>query len=212
MILCFTPLHFSPLCLGGRELWNIIAPLKPTILTGIPMNGESWAAKQKVQWCARQLGPEIPVICCMSRDKYLYVTNDSPAGADLSGFSSRWAENPCFSSLLSSKAVLIDDRPKNGRSWKGAGGLFVLHREGDVQGSLTALQGLNLKYSLGWNSEDLEATRSGVGGWDKGKGDTGKGDAPLKSNGAADDSGQNQLHGGKTKHSARGKKGKAKMR
>ena len=40
----FASLDWAP---GGRELWDTISPLNPTILTGIPMGGETWAAKQK---------------------------------------------------------------------------------------------------------------------------------------------------------------------
>src|ERR1044071_4661041 len=51
----------------GRRLWEFCRPLDPTILTGLPHGG--WAAPQKRRWVARMLGPDVPVITCMSRDK-----------------------------------------------------------------------------------------------------------------------------------------------
>ncbi|CAM9945870.1 unnamed protein product [Ascophyllum nodosum] len=58
----------------GRELWNGIVDLHPTILTGLPMG--NWAEPQKREWCKKELGGDVFVITCMSRDKHIYCQYD----------------------------------------------------------------------------------------------------------------------------------------
>jgi hypothetical protein len=82
----------------GKELWNAILPLNPTILTGMPMG--NWAKDQKLRWCTRELGNEIPVITTYSREKHLH------SGPN---------------------CVLIDDRIKLKDKWEEAGGIFIYH-------------------------------------------------------------------------------------
>lgn len=55
----------------GQELWEGVAPLKPTILTGLPRGG--WAHAQKVEWCRRELGSDVSVITCFAADKFRCV-------------------------------------------------------------------------------------------------------------------------------------------
>lgn len=84
----------------GRELWEHIKQYDPIILTGIPRSTK--AAEQKRRWCARELGTEIHVITCSTKDKPKYcVTN----------------------------AVLIDDRPNNLNEWNSKRGKFILYDE-----------------------------------------------------------------------------------
>lgn len=86
---------------GGRELLEHAIALSvrpPMVLTGLPLG--DWAEPQKRAWCARELGPTIPVICCRSIDKHRYAV----AGD-----------------------VLIDDRLQNGLDWTTAGGIFIHH-------------------------------------------------------------------------------------
>lgn len=84
----------------GRELWDKIKHYDPIILTGIPRSIK--AAEQKRRWCAQELGPDIHVITCSTKDKPKYcVTN----------------------------AVLIDDRPDNLNEWNLKGGKFILYDE-----------------------------------------------------------------------------------
>ena len=59
-----------------------------------------WAAPQKQRWVSRHLGPHVPVIVCLARDKGKY------GGAD---------------------TVLVDDMEKNAHGWQSAGGTFVRH-------------------------------------------------------------------------------------
>ena len=83
----------------GRELWAATAEWQPTVLTGLPMG--TWAEAQKRAWVAARLGPHVPVICCMARDKHTYAR----AGD-----------------------VLVDDRAETARAaWEAAGGVFVHH-------------------------------------------------------------------------------------
>lgn len=82
----------------GRVLWDAITPLSPTILTGKPRG--SWAEPQKRQWCAKELGPDIPVIVCWSKQK------------------ARWS---------GPHRLLIDDRLSAQKPWEQAGGTFVHH-------------------------------------------------------------------------------------
>ena len=193
---------------GGRELWEAIKPFSPVILTGIPQNGESWAARQKRQWCARHLGPDVRVVCCMSRDKGLYVKHDPEHDGgggeyddddydndgsdnyddyddcdDEGGGSSRRGGAGSGGSGRGKlgAAVLIDDRARNGRAWEGAGGVFVLHRTGDAAGSLATLRSLDARHSLGLFATADAAATDGAGDNDgrRGRG-KGKGGAKVR--------------------------------
>eukprot|EP01062_Namystynia_karyoxenos_P035770 TRINITY_DN26121_c0_g1_i1.p3 TRINITY_DN26121_c0_g1~~TRINITY_DN26121_c0_g1_i1.p3 ORF type:complete len:221 (+),score=64.50 TRINITY_DN26121_c0_g1_i1:82-663(+) len=86
----------------GRELWAHLLPHSPTVLTGLPRG--SWAAPQKRAWCSRELGPSVPVITCLRRDKPQYGGRGS---------------------------VLIDDTRANCADWVAAGGVFILHTAAD---------------------------------------------------------------------------------
>jgi len=98
----FTNLGWHP---GGRELWQQIARLHPTVLTGLPgtkhdpqtsVEGE----RQKRAWVAKMLGKYVPCIVVPSKDKQQYATPES---------------------------ILIDDRPDNIAQWKARGGIGILH-------------------------------------------------------------------------------------
>lgn len=84
----------------GRELWEQIKQYDPIILTGIPRSKK--AAEQKRRWCARELGSEVHVITCSSKDKANY----------------------CLTS-----ALLIDDRLDNLHTWNEKAGKFILYAE-----------------------------------------------------------------------------------
>jgi hypothetical protein len=60
------------------------------------------AAEQKRRWCARELGPDVHVITCSSKDK----------------------SNFCLAN-----AILIDDRTDNLNAWNSKGGKFLLYDE-----------------------------------------------------------------------------------
>lgn len=85
----------------GKQLWESIKKYDPIILTGVPPNSKT-AAEQKRRWCAKELGPDIHVITCLTKDKSKYCKPDS---------------------------VLIDDRTDNLNNWNYAGGKFFLYDE-----------------------------------------------------------------------------------
>lgn len=82
----------------GKELWNAIKHLNPTILTGVPWG--NWAPRQKKEWCARELGGLVPVITGFSRNK----ANHCKVGD-----------------------ILIDDKKATKALWEEAGGIYILH-------------------------------------------------------------------------------------
>ena len=94
-------------------LWDYCRPHVPTILTGLPLG--SWAPDQKRRWVARMLGPDVPIITCMSREKH------------------RWS-GPGH--------VLVDDRASLRDAWERAGGDFVHHVS--AERSIAALKALGL--------------------------------------------------------------------
>jgi hypothetical protein len=97
----------------GRRLWDYCRPLHPTILTGLPLG--DWAPAQKRRWVATMLGPAVPVITCLSREKPRYAAPGH---------------------------VLVDDREAARAGWEGRGGIFIHHV--DAERSIAALRGLRL--------------------------------------------------------------------
>ncbi len=90
-----------PLLPDARTLYDAVAHLKPTILTGLPIG--NWAAPQKVAWAAEHF-PGVPIITCMARDKYRYMEPGD---------------------------VLVDDREQHRDKWEAAGGVFVHHKNAE---------------------------------------------------------------------------------
>lgn len=88
----------------GRRLWHFLRPLDPTVLTGLPLG--RWAAPQKREWCRINLGPDVPVLTCLSRHKATSAQKVLQPG-----------ETP----------VLIDDRESLRASWEAIGGIFIHH-------------------------------------------------------------------------------------
>jgi hypothetical protein len=101
----------------GRALWDFSLPFSPTILTGLPLG--KWAEPQKRAWCARELGADVPVVCCLTRDKGKRAAELLAPGETM---------------------VLVDDRLKVQPYWEDAGGRFVLHTASEA--SVAALQEL----------------------------------------------------------------------
>lgn len=87
----------------GRDLWEAIKGFSPTILSQLP--DEIWArcAPQKLAWCARELGADVPVLVVKrSVGKSGYAAPGS---------------------------ILIDDGAHtHGTAWIGKGGIFIHHR------------------------------------------------------------------------------------
>jgi hypothetical protein len=89
---------YLPLLPDARELYDAVAHLEPTILTGCPAGG--WAEPQKVAWAGVHF-PGVPMITCLSRDKREHCRPGD---------------------------VLVDDYAKYRSLWEEAGGVFILHR------------------------------------------------------------------------------------
>ena len=119
----------------GPELWERVEPFDPVVLTGLPRG--NWAKPQKLEWCRRELGPEVPVIACMSREKTekawewldTHRAGVRPDGGHLPGM-----ERPV--------PVLIDDRASTREPWEAAGGVFIHHVS--AAQSIRALEELGL--------------------------------------------------------------------
>jgi hypothetical protein len=118
-ILAKTPGYYANLewMPDGRELWEFSQNFSPTILTGLPLG--KWAEPQKRKWCQRELGKNIPVICCMTRDK------------------AKMAFEDCEDGLT---PILVDDRLKTQESWEEMGGIFIFHTS--AKNSITRLKEL----------------------------------------------------------------------
>jgi hypothetical protein len=105
-VLARTPGFYDqlPWMADGRDLWQFSQPFHPVILTGLPIG--RWAEPQKRSWCARELGADVTVICCPSRDKAKHAAALLAPGETM---------------------VLVDDRLKLQTPWEDAGGRCVLH-------------------------------------------------------------------------------------
>ncbi len=90
-----------PLMPDAQLLFDAVAHLRPTILTGLPLGG--WAAPQKVAWAERHF-PGTPIITCMARDKVRYMARGD---------------------------VLVDDREDHRSKWEDAGGIFITHENAE---------------------------------------------------------------------------------
>ena len=81
------------------ELWYYVKPLSPIILTGVPSDVPE-AADNKRAWVIKNLGPDVEVRCCRSREKSLHA-----APGD----------------------ILIDDWEKYKDLWLAVGGRWITH-------------------------------------------------------------------------------------
>ncbi|MBN2344265.1 MAG: hypothetical protein JXX29_11900 [Deltaproteobacteria bacterium] len=102
----------------GRVLWEACKKNSPVILTGLPIG--KWAEPQKRHWCERELGPDVEVLTCLSRNKAKVAR-------------ARDTERI---------PVLVDDREKLKAPFEEMGGVFIHHRS--AQQSIEALSALGL--------------------------------------------------------------------
>lgn len=111
-----TDFYFNlPVLEDGRKLYEAVKHLNPIILTGMPRDGQVWAAEQKHRWTAKHF-PGVETIVCLSKDKCQHMRNIGD--------------------------VLVDDRLKYKKYWVDAGGVFVLHLS--AAESITELQRLEV--------------------------------------------------------------------
>jgi hypothetical protein len=89
-----------------EELWGFVERLKPApiVLTGIP-SSVTEAADNKRAWVRKNLGPDVEVRCCRSKEKYLHAQRGD---------------------------ILIDDWEKYKHLWQNAGGLWITHRSAEA--------------------------------------------------------------------------------
>lgn len=85
----------------ARMLMDAVAPLNPTILTGLPIG--QWAEPQKRAWVERHF-PGTPVITCFARDKHRHGRTGD---------------------------VLVDDTYRLKEAWEAMGGIFVHHENAE---------------------------------------------------------------------------------
>jgi hypothetical protein len=158
-------------CDGGKELWDAIAPLRPSILTGVPSYCHRAPRDQKFAWCVRELSAE-SLVSFQLVDKagplrqHLPVrrhikpvlqpppptTYSAAATAVVPGQrpTARWSCHviTCWSERKHHECrpgdILIDDRLDLRRSWEAAGGVFVHHRTGDTENTLEQLRRLDI--------------------------------------------------------------------
>lgn len=90
-----------PQMADARRLFDAVAHLAPTILTGLPLG--NWAAPQKVAWVGKHF-PGVPIITCMARDKHKFMDPGD---------------------------VLVDDRENHRAAYEREGVLFVHHRSAE---------------------------------------------------------------------------------
>ncbi|MEM5948427.1 hypothetical protein WKV44_07700 [Spirochaetia bacterium 38H-sp] len=89
----------------GKKLWEYVKHHNPVILTGLPLG--SWAKPQKLAWCRKNLGENIPVLTCFSKDKAKTAKQKTPQDHI---------------------PILIDDREELRESWEKEGGIFIHHK------------------------------------------------------------------------------------
>ena len=82
----------------ARELFDAVAHLDPTILTGLPLG--NWAAAQKERWVEEHF-PGTPIITTMARDKHKHMHPGD---------------------------VLVDDRETHRPAYEQAGMVFIHHK------------------------------------------------------------------------------------
>lgn len=109
-----------PVKYGAHDLWALLKPHNPVVLTGCPKNHYEVAAAQKVKWVKHHFGADVEVITCLSRNKPRYM--ESPGD------------------------ILIDDMRGNTRNWVKAGGVAVQYRT--VRQAMTDFKVAIAKYEV----------------------------------------------------------------
>ena len=80
-------------------LWDYIGQLKPIVLTGVPSSVPE-APANKIAWVRKNLGPDVEVRCCLSREKFKHCQPGD---------------------------VICDDWEKHMHLWLSAGGRWITH-------------------------------------------------------------------------------------
>lgn len=105
---------------NGAELWQLITPHNPIILTGLP--GRGWLGdrnkRHKRQWVSSNLGEQVPCIVVPSVDKQLH---SGPT------------------------KILIDDQLRNIAQWEAKGGIGILYDHNQFDAALEGLKDLGIQ-------------------------------------------------------------------
>ena len=86
------------------KLLEYLSQFEFKILTGLPVNWFFQAEIGKREWVKKNVGDDIHVICCLSKNKYLYGQEQD---------------------------ILIDDQERNIESWRSMGGIGILHQNAE---------------------------------------------------------------------------------
>jgi hypothetical protein len=130
-----------PWTCDGRALWELIRPLNPDILTGVP--SYSTSRLEKFRWCQRELDVELEHI---DKAGILRRHVPGPAGQEQGLWAPKsttrvitcWAQNKHHES--GPGRVLIDDRTCLKENWEKAGGIFIHHQTGNLMSTIRQLQ------------------------------------------------------------------------
>ena len=96
------------------ELWSYIGKHNPIVLTGVPRSVAE-APDNKRAWIRKNVGGEVEVRCCRSREKCLHARPGD---------------------------ILIDDWEKYRRLWVARGGRWITHRSASQ--TISALSAIGL--------------------------------------------------------------------
>jgi len=107
----------------GRELWNMISPLKPHILTGVSTGKECHI--EKFDWCTNNLGKTTNHVHKAKRNPQDHRLVSGKMENDAINIITCWSKFKHFES--GENCVLIDDRLKLKEKWVEKGGIFIHH-------------------------------------------------------------------------------------
>jgi hypothetical protein len=109
----------------GRELWEAIRHLNPSILTGVPSSKRpALSGAEKAKWCGREFQCQVNHVNMATKSRrHVVVSGKKKPGAI--NVISCWSSNKHLECTKGS--ILIDDRRKLEAAWEGAGGTFVHH-------------------------------------------------------------------------------------
>lgn len=89
----------------GRELWEYLKPLRPTLLSQLMKDVWEVSRHEKRAWVDRELGKNIPLIVVRAEEgKHPYCRRGD---------------------------MLIDDTESHCEPWRRCGGIFVLHKSAE---------------------------------------------------------------------------------
>jgi hypothetical protein len=136
----FESLDWTP---DGKELWEAIRHLQPTILTGVPSNKPDVVGEQKASWCQREFQCLIQHVdkAATKPQQHAVVSTTGKKRKDAITVVSCWSKFKHLECKVPG-SILIDDRLKLLKTWESAGGIFVHHT--DTQSSLQRLKELGV--------------------------------------------------------------------